>query len=100
MKALPTCCEYHHKTDCNQGRNCPARKPTCAITAFYAECEGVMPMVTGCSVKALPDPSRQPLPKINMPLDPAESALLWLVSVGIAGISFYIVVCFLQFIGG
>ena len=34
---------------CNQGRAC-----TCAITAFYAETEGVMPMATGCSTKAPP----------------------------------------------
>ena len=34
---------------CNQGRAC-----TCAIAAFYAETEGVMPMATGCSTKAVP----------------------------------------------
>ena len=52
---------------CSQGRSC-----TCAIVAFYAETEGVMPMVTGCSFKALPDPAKQPLPPIEPPRDTTD----------------------------
>jgi hypothetical protein len=55
---------------CNSCRSC-----TCAITAFYAETEGVMPMVTGCSLKAPPDPERVPLPPIPTPGDATDKAL-------------------------
>ena len=55
---------------CRQGRSC-----TCAIVAFYAETEGVMPMVTGCSFKALPDPAKQPLPPIEPPSDKTDQLL-------------------------
>lgn len=62
MSKLPTCCEFYN-VDCNQRRNCPVD----AIATTYAETEGVMPMQTGCSVKALPDPAKQPLPVIDPP---------------------------------
>ena len=55
MNKLPTCCEFHHKTECGQSDFCPARA---------AKREGVMTMPTGCSTKALPDPAKQPLPVI------------------------------------
>ena len=85
--------------NCNQGRACPAR--TAAAISFAAECEGVMPMSTGCSVKALPTPKRQPLPVADMqPLDPLESALVWLVVSVCAALCLYSIVRFLQFIGG
>lgn len=64
MSQLPTCCEFHKKTECGQGDNCPARNRTCPIATTYAETEGVMTMPTGCSTKALPDPAKQPLPVI------------------------------------
>lgn len=73
MSQLPTCCEYHKKTECGQGDNCPARNRTCPIATTYAETEGVMTMPTGCSTKALPDPKRQPLPALD---DPTPGALL------------------------
>lgn len=73
MSQLPTCCEFHKKTECGQGDNCPARNRTCPIATTYAETEGVMPMQTGCSVKALPDPAKQPLPALD---DPTPGALL------------------------
>lgn len=40
---------------CLQGRRC-----TCAIVRFAAESEGVMPMATGCSLKAPPKPVEPP----------------------------------------
>ena len=81
--------------DCNQGRSC-----TCAMVTFYAETEGVMPMATGCSVKAAPNPKREPLPVADMqPLDPLESALVWLVVSVCAALCLYSIVRFLQFTG-
>lgn len=68
MSKLPTCCEFYN-VDCNQRRNCPVD----AIATTYAETEGVMTMPTGCSLKALPDPKRQPLPALD---DPTPGALL------------------------
>ena len=62
-----SCCEYHKKTECGQGDNCPDRNRTCPIATTYAETDGVMTMPTGCSTKALPDPKRQPLPVIDPP---------------------------------
>lgn len=58
---MMSCCEYH-QVDCSQGRTCPAQNRTCPIATTYAETEGMMTMPTGCSLKALPDPKRQPLP--------------------------------------
>jgi hypothetical protein len=40
---------------CSQGDFC-----TCAVIQFAAESEGVMPMATGCSVKAAPKPVEPP----------------------------------------
>ena len=56
--------------DCRQGRSC-----TCAIVAFYAECEGVFPMTTGCSLKAPIDPARIPLPPIEPPSDKTDRVI-------------------------
>ena len=66
---------------------------TCPINAFYAETEGVMPLRTGESVKALPRPA---LPVVGLDddctdLDLIESVIVWLI-VGIgAGITAYAV---------
>ena len=57
------CCDSFG--ECRQGRDCPVR-------TFYLETEGVMPMVTGCSFKALPDPAKQPLPPIEPPRDTTD----------------------------
>lgn len=48
MNKLPTCCEFHHKTECGQSDFCPARA---------AKHEGVMTMPTGCGLKAAPRPA-------------------------------------------
>jgi hypothetical protein len=48
------------------------------MVTFYAETEGVMPMQTGCSTKALPDPAKQPLPPVDRGRDRTELTLLWL----------------------
>jgi len=42
---------------CNQGRRCD-----CAVIQFAAESEGVMPMATGCSLKAPAKPVEPPPP--------------------------------------
>jgi hypothetical protein len=71
MKTLPTCCEFHG-VECVQGRRCPAS----TAVNFAAECEGVMPMATGCSLKSAPKPV--PPTEPDQPLDGAESAAFWL----------------------
>lgn len=66
---------------CNQGRSC-----TCAITTFYAETEGVMPMATGCSLKALPDPAKQPLPVIHKPRSSTRPTLAWFAVLAVSAV--------------
>ena len=45
--------------DCNLP--CGGQTPCfCALEAFHSECEGIMPMRTGCGVKSLPRKSLEP----------------------------------------
>ncbi len=76
---------------CNKACTNMHNDKPCAVATFYAECEGVMPMPTGCSMKAPPDPARQPFPELDddeTPVTGSELLLIFaIVSICVAAVA-------------